>query len=78
MEKKQLKPGIWKKSVTKKDGSQVEALTFTLEGKRYTAWPNNSDNPNAPAYSIMEDTYKPKENTGYKAPVKQDNDDLPF
>lgn len=78
MEKKQLKPGIWKKSITKKDGTQTEVLTFTLEGKRYTAWPNESENPNAPAYSIQEDTFKPEQKSAAKTSKASYSEDLPF
>jgi hypothetical protein len=63
--------GIWAKEITVK-GDKVIILNFTIEGKRYVAWPNKSENPKAPIYRIFPDEYVKKEQK------KESSDGLPF
>ena len=64
MEKRQTF-GMWKKQVKLKTGATAEVFNFTLNGVRYTAWPNNKkSSEKSPDYNIMVDTYEPKNSNG--------------
>jgi hypothetical protein len=80
-EKKKSEFGIWKKTVKLKDGSQVELLSFSVDGKRYNAWPNKyKQNEKSPDYNVYVDTYVKPE--GGAAPTRSTTPDasadLPF
>lgn len=74
---------IWKKTINTKKGP-VEVLNITIEGKRYTAWPNSfkQAGDKSPDYRLQVDNYEPKTQQTYQ-PVSKSNDDgfdgnLPF
>lgn len=61
MEKKN-NGAAWRKSINTKYG-QVEVISATIDGKRYTLWPNKSKKePKHPDYNVVEDTFVPKGN----------------
>jgi hypothetical protein len=74
-EKKSI--GAWIKQITVK-GEKVTILTFAIDGKKYTMWPNKfKKEPKHPDYNIYEDTWeKPKENI--RENPKEFINDLPF
>jgi hypothetical protein len=74
--------GIWKKTIKTSKGD-VEILSISLNGKRYTAWPNSFKKDKQPDYRIQEDNYEPKNKANEQAPEPISNhpgteDDLPF
>ena len=72
--------GIWIKEITVK-GEKVNVMTFQVDGKKYVAWPNKSDNPKAPKYRIFVDDFVPKSGNTEKAQtghVPEKANDLPF
>jgi hypothetical protein len=77
MAENQSAGGIWPKTIKKKDGTTVEVLSISIDGKRYTAWPNDKATAEnkQPKYRIQADNYEPKkEATG----IGQDDKNLPF
>lgn len=70
--------GAWKKTINTKNGP-VEILSISIEGQRYTAWPNTfkKDGDKTPDYRLQVDTYQPKADAP-KSFAGQDNSDLPF
>jgi hypothetical protein len=60
---------IWKKQITKKDGSgTVEVLNVKIGDQHYNAWPNTYKNaPNQPDYNLVIDEYQMKKQAEYKA-----------
>ena len=82
------KIGAWKKTVKTKNGD-VEIFSFTINGVRYSMWPNNfKKEQKHPDYQITVDTYEPKQNETKNefvdnsvytnAKSKAIQDDLPF
>lgn len=82
------KIGAWKKTVKTKNGD-VEIFSFTINGVRYSMWPNKfKKEQKHPDYQITVDTYEPKQNddkpvfvdnTGFQSTKpKAIQDDLPF
>ncbi len=68
--------GIWKKTVKTSKG-ELEILSISLNGKRYTAWPNAYKKDKQPDYRIQEDNYEPKKQEN--EPIHPGTaDDLPF
>jgi hypothetical protein len=78
-EKKESIGGIWKKTIQTKNGD-VELLNISVDGKRYTAWPNTykQAGDKSPDYKLYLDTYKPPTNQQPNTPQKNDNEELPF
>ena len=80
--------GIWKKSIKLKTGQVTEVLSFSVNGQRYTAWPNTrKQNERSPDYNVYVDNYvKPDQSTAQPvapaAPTPTANtegfSDLPF
>jgi hypothetical protein len=62
--KKKSEFGIWKKNVRMKDGTTSEVLSFSVNGVRYSAWPNKyKSSGKSPDYNVYIDTYvKPESN----------------
>lgn len=73
------KIGAWKKTVKTKNG-EVEVISFTINGQRYSMWPNNfKKEEKHPDYQITVDTYDAKDKNKAVVPqYKNVNDDLPF
>ncbi len=74
--------GIWKKSIKLKTGQVTEVLSFSVNGQRYTAWPNTrKQNERSPDFNVYVDNYvkpdAPKQEAPATASPKQD-DGLPF
>ena len=73
----------WKRTVNTKNGP-VEVLSVTIEGKRYTGWPNTfkKEGEKSPDYRFFLDEYKPGQQsaprTGNIPPISEPEDDLPF
>lgn len=68
------KIGAWKKTVKTKNGD-VEIFSFTINGVRYSMWPNKfKKDQKHPDYQITVDTYEPKQNVNTDA----DNSNLSF
>jgi hypothetical protein len=73
--------GIWKKSVRMKNGETSEVLSFSVNGVRFTAWPNQyKSSAKSPDYNVYIDTYvKPESTEKPAADNKADKyEDLPF
>ena len=69
MEKKSI--GAWKRQTSK-----GEVVGFTIDGKKYTMWPNSFKKESKhPDFNITEDKPREQSNTGL---VKQFDDELPF
>lgn len=57
-QKKKSEFGIWGKPVKLKTGEIVTILSMTINGVRYTAWPNKyKQNEKSPDYNVYIDTY---------------------
>lgn len=75
--------GIWPKTIKKKDGTTVEVLSISIDGKRYTAWPNEKATPEnkQPKYRIQVDNYEPNKTpnvTPGPLGMNPESDGLPF
>jgi hypothetical protein len=73
------KIGAWKKTINTKNGEQT-IVSFTIDGKRYTMWPNKfKKEAKHPDYQITEDNYEPKPQQQHDdIPSKELDDSLPF
>lgn len=73
------KIGAWKKATSK-----GEVIEFTIEGQRYSMWPNSYKKPDSkdPDFKIFPNDFKPKAELKkeYAEPVNKQEaeDDLPF
>lgn len=71
-QKKKSEFGIWEKQVKLKTGETVTILSMTINGVRYTAWPNKyKQNEKSPEYNVYIDTYvkpegQPAPNNNYQ------------
>jgi hypothetical protein len=78
MEKK-VNYGAWKKPTSK-----GEVIEFTIDGQRYSMWPNQYKKPDSkePDFKIFPNDFKPTAEfkKEYSAPVNQQEaeDDIPF
>lgn len=80
MEQKQSAGAIWKKTIKTKNGP-MEILSITIEGKRYSAWPNTykKEGEKSPDYRVQVDNYEPKpQSATQSARQVEDNSGLPF
>jgi len=70
MEKKKSEFGIWSKQVKMKSGETSQVLSFSVNGTRYTAWPNKyKSSEKSPDYNVYIDTYvkpEPAPNNNYQ------------
>lgn len=72
MEKKKSEFGIWTKQVRMKSGETSQVLSFSVNGTRYTAWPNKyKSSEKSPDYNVYIDTYvkpegQPAPNNNYQ------------
>lgn len=83
VQQKKSEFGIWKKSIKLKSGQVTEVLSFSVNGQRYTAWPNTrKQNERSPDFNVYVDNYVKPEQPSAPQPApatKQDfSDDLPF
>lgn len=84
MSKQENAGAAWKRTINTKNGA-VEVLDITIDGKRYTAWPNSfkKEGEKSPDYRLQVNDYKPQ-NQSNASNVQQPanhpgtQDDLPF
>ena len=74
--------GIWRKNVKMKDGTTSEVLSFSVNGVRYSAWPNKyKSSAKSPDFNVYIDTYVKPESTEQPAVANNTTakvEDLPF
>ena len=73
-QKKKSEFGIWVKPVKLKTGEIVNILNFSVNGTRYTAWPNKyKQNEKSPEYNVYIDNYVKPEGQPTPAPMTNNN-----